>query len=363
MSPCLRGEFGVTTIDVHARPPFGFSEEKALRARGIALPYVQLETYFDVLAVPTREGSYEQPRPVIYEPHPPPAPAESPEVLKVGLASIFTDLHDVKWEGDSTRFWGARINDARIDLVRRRLAWVLRTAVAEGINLLVLPELNLDADLAEQFEHFWARERGPDLMVAVVGLTHRAEENGSGYRNAPLVFTGAGPLSWPYWKHDAVQFPFPEGMRVEALGDGPQYVAAIDTPLGRLCVVICKDALHHHVQDAVYALRASLLVVPSMTSWTSTDDFMKFAQTVAAANHGVMIFCNSAVHVRGQGNAAMLGFVHPSIRHRRDGIPSHSLPHDEAQATLAVYSLPASHRIAAGESMSMQVRYATELAG
>lgn len=343
-----------------ARPSLGITEETAPPTYGISLQHVQLESYFDVLTAPTRAGQYQPLKPVIYVPQMAPDLVESPDVLKVGLASILMDLSDIEWEMDETRFWGTQIAHDRRELARGRLNWVLQTAVKEGVNFLVIPELNLDEDLARQFEQFWARDRGADLMVAVVGLTHRAEADGLGYRNAPLVFTGSGALPWPYWKYEPVRFKFPSGDRTEALGSRPEYLAAIDTPIGRMCVLICKDALQTQILDAVCALRASLLVIPSMTSAKSSDSFLHSARLIAAANHGVTIFCNSAVHIRGKSNPEGLGFVHPNVRYHQADVPRHTLPRDDAQATLAVYSMPRSHKIASGERPAVKVHSATQ---
>lgn len=305
---------------------------------GITLVHLQLESYFSSLAVTPSSVEYARPKPSIYRPW----RREGPLLKKitVGLASILRSVDDVHWQHDLTRFWGVSIAEPARELVKRRLRWALGTAVGAGVNCLVIPELNLDVELESELHRFWGSNvrRKSEMIMIVAGRTHREHQKDATFKNAPLVLLGEGVVPWPYWKEEPAIANFPElGERSEALGAAPGHVVAMDTPAGRVCVMICKDALMPKYLEAALALRSTLVVIPSMTSSGSVTRFEDVAKTIAAANRGTTVFCNSSVHIRSSEETGTLGFVHPGVRFSRGALPRHSVPDQGASVILAVY--------------------------
>jgi hypothetical protein len=160
------------------------------------------------------------------------------------------------------------------------------------------------------------------------------------------VITHSGPLRWDYCKRFAARWD----NKREALSGAPAPLVALDTPMGRIAVLICGDLLLDQAQAAVAELRASFVAVLSMTSAGSIGNFEAQARRLAASTHGLTLLCNSSVHVRskGHGERRTLGFACPHTREENGADPELLLEHQltpatenepQTEATVAVYTL------------------------
>jgi predicted amidohydrolase len=321
-------------------PALGTSlpDPKVPRERGLIPDYLELEAYFSNLAVMPRRHPPEQPAAL----HPEPLCSSGTGRWRVGIVSVLTSDEDVEWREENRRFWATSLRESTKPMIEARLRWVLRRCQALRADLVLVPELNADDDLRnivlEELAGWKPRDaRSPHHPMVIMGRLH--EPVGPGlYLNRPEVITRSGTLRWDYFK----RFPAEWKDKREALCEDCPVVMAMDTPLGRIAVVICGDLLLDQVRDALIDLRVSVIVVLSMTSAGSITDFQASAAALTASTHALTLFCNSSVHLRWDGHEQTerrtLGFVHAHTRQGRPPVTEHLL-NLETDATAAVYSL------------------------
>jgi Carbon-nitrogen hydrolase len=326
-------------------PALGYARSSTAYPPAATVPaeYMIIDAMFLNLTVPPWPPDADGLRPALYAPPGILALRQLPrEQIKIGLASIFSGFDNVDWQHDDAEFWGRKVAAHHQAAVRKRLEWVFNEATRHSLDLLIFPELNLDEELEEHLITSWARARRlPRPTVVIGGRLHRLVAGTTRYRNQPLVLTQDGILDWPYWKNAPTLYTFDDGKeRAEALAHDGRYVVALDTPVGRLCIVICLDALHKTTVRAIAALRASVVIIPSMTSASSIEKFRTTARELAETSHAITIFCNSSIHLRKSDDAMReaLGFVHSNVRHGARKLPTHRLPGSMAQAVLALYT-------------------------
>jgi len=306
--------------------------------------YALLDQYFRHLTVPPLLVDRNPLMPALFAPPPLQPVHAAPERISIGLVSIFSDLQDVSWSIDDATFWGESTDPSRRGDIQKRLAWALTEATKSGVDIIVIPELNLDKHLEEFLHTTWAelRHTGSPLLL-VGGLLHRqSDDTPNRYRNQPIFLTQDGNLLWPYWKREPMRVAFPDGIhRAEALIDNCTHVVSLDTVLGRMCIVICRDFMLDTTFRAIAATRANLVIVPAMTTKESVHDFKSKARNLADVSHAITIFCNSSVHLRRlkRPSTGVLGFVHPNTRQSLNSLASHHLPSPDAVAVLAIYRL------------------------
>ncbi|GGK92634.1 carbon-nitrogen hydrolase [Salinibacterium xinjiangense] len=149
-----------------------------------------------------------------------------------------------------------------------RITEAIAQAVSDGVQLLVLPELAttgyylvsreaaLAASLRTDAPQFtrWAAMLAPDTVV-VVGF---AERRGDIAYNSAAVLSSGGLLALYRKVH-----LWDEEKSIFAAGDETQPV--VETPLGRIGVLICYDLEFPEVPRSLALRGAELLVVP--TNW------------------------------------------------------------------------------------------------
>jgi len=278
---------------------------------------------------------------------------------RVAMCSILADVYDVDWRAAAGLFSGSALRNPR---VRARLEWALEHCDRFEPDVIVIPELNVDAELKEVIQEWLAREpRGPDAVwpLVVYGALHTPDPGGAaGYRNQPGLLTPARELEWDYWKVNPVYNPA-DGT-YENLGGGPPHVVAVDLPMGRVAVLICKDFLTGAVRRAVAQLRPTLLVVPAMTKPGSVEWFRNHAHDFASSLRCVTLFCNSSILLRAKlaatppkggalggsppkesADGGTLGVLQVNTRVRH-GPASHPLGLTPSTAVLGLYTLSTS---------------------
>lgn len=263
--------------------------------------------------------------------------------FRVATLSILADMHDVSWEDDDHRFWGDRLK--RPKEVYERLDWALQKCREERADLIVLPELNADEEIRRQLADMFAPgEGGHTPQLIVCGALHQIENAERGtYKNRPWVMTRAGQLDWDYWKRERNIENLPHGKRTEALGSVPPHVLAIDLPIGRVAVAICKDMLDASFRQAIEQLRTNVMILISMTGTEAARSFRQHARDMAASSWMVTVYCNSSIHHRWplhkEHSARPLSFLHPNTQISFEDIPSYELPGENVQAAVGMYTL------------------------
>lgn len=275
---------------------------------------------------------------------------------RVAMLSILADVDDVDWQAAGGVFRGTRLRNSR---VRARLEWALEKCDELAPDVIVIPELNVDEDLAEVLRRWMESEpRGRDAVspLMVYGALHTPSPAGAvGYRNRPVLLTPAREIEWDYWK--VVPVYNSRDHTYENLAGRPSHVVAIDLPAGRVGVLVCKDFLTTAVRRSMEQLRPTLMIVPAMTSPGSVERFRVHALDYAAALRCVTVFCNSSVLLRQELAASTaqaregteqtdpafphggtLGVVQVNTR-MRNAPASHPLRLTPSTAVLAVYTI------------------------
>lgn len=305
--------------------------------------YLEMEQYFGRLSVSARkEGELPRALHVLSE------QGGGARPWRVALVSVLSRADELDWqkpEGEhDRRFWASGFRSPRTrESVRARLIQAMDLCREHRADLILIPELNTDAEIRETLVQL-LRERpaGPGRLhpMVIAGCLHEpVEGEPRAFRNRPAVLTRDGQIPWGYHKVAAAEWDD----RREALCERAPEVLALDTPMGRIAVVICLDFITPPVVEAVTDLRASVVVVLSMTSAGSVNLFDKKAAELAAATHAVTLFCNSSVLLRGHRHTARtprtLGFAYPHTAGSPRPLCAHRLRVARAGATVAVYEL------------------------
>jgi hypothetical protein len=329
------------------RPWPSFRNEPALNAAaepppyGLPLRYLRMERYFAHLAASPNatRGPVTSTLHVASDR----GRRRSENGWKVAMLSILT-AGDVEWSFSTGAFHGSRFADGASEKVSRRLAWALEECSREKVQVIMIPELNVDAGLRAMIAERLAAWPAAERPLVVAGGLH--EPSGAGFRNRPYVWARGEELSWAYVKSEPVLLRGgADGVEhLEHLAAEPeQRMVSLDIALGRVAVVVCKDFLMDDVQRALIEIRANVVIVVAMTSGGSVSDFTATARGLAARSGAVTLFCNSSLHHRRplcrDGDASRaLGFAHPNTRTRLERIPMHSLDSEGTEAVVGLYT-------------------------
>lgn len=345
--PRPRRAFNTDGVDLHAEAP----------TSGVRHDYLTLERhYLAHLSAPLHS------EPTRYAPALHPASDRSQSGTRnewrVAMVDILGDLQEVAWEPDGTVFRGCCLTPAKERAVLDRLERALEFVKPHAVDYVLLPELTGAPKVLTRLEEF-AVTHGDGTLFGrpwvIVGAMHVPVPGHTRlYRNQPHIFTPQGRLGWDYWKSDPVQFSFdgespgkdssaalkadekkPKVYQEEALGRGYPPIVAIDGPMGRLAVIICKDFLLDEVRMRLVELRANVIAVLAMTSPGSVQEFSLLARGFAARSRAVTMFCNTGVHYRGGKSLPALGIIHGNTK---SSTKSHALP-EGASAVAQVYVL------------------------
>ncbi|HEX2204197.1 MAG TPA: hypothetical protein VHG91_12895, partial [Longimicrobium sp.] len=295
-------------------PPFGTHRaRRAARPPITAVPvdYVRLEEYFSHLAV-ARHDTAREPSPMLLRGR----RHLGRKKWRVAMVSVLSDFWDVEWRAEGHWFSGARLAEGARERVVARLRWALDRCQKERADLVLLPELTVDDGLREVIQG-WLEQvpRGDDDLfpLVVFGGVHEPAEGADGrFRNRPWVLRpgadrAAQALAWDYAKSEPLVGAFPgrPGEYTEALLREPGRVVAMDTPLGRVALVVCKDFLMDDCRVALSEMRYNVLLVVSMTNARSIGAFLDTARALAGGTGAVTVFCNSSIHHREEERARL----------------------------------------------------------
>lgn len=270
---------------------------------------------------------------------------DRPSEWKIALLSILSSFGDLDIRLTRDRFSLSSLSNDRRHVVEARLAWALAEAARHQSDLVVIPELNADTEL-QRFLVAKVREffREAPWPICVLGELH--VKDSPGYRNRPIIVTGSGQTPWPYTKINPMMYENDGASYVEDLRRRRPKLVAMDTPAGRVAVLICLDFTKGEFKEALRNTRANLVIVPSMTTPASIADFVSEARQLCADNGAVTVFCNSSLHLRRpekqKGQELLLGFIHPHAK--TSHISKHSLPDGLSDVVVGLYTVPVSGR-------------------
>ena len=307
--------------------------------KGLPMDYLNLEAQFQHLSAPP--STTRPVRPALHTAGRRGVPRESPleDPLGVAVVDVISSREELRLRGAPPVIWVEGIRQKarvyrRVDLALARLH-----RSGRRIDLLVMPEFAADEAITARVHAFLrdhASARGHD-PYAVLGSPHERElvagEPTGMFVNRPRVVCREGVLSWDYWKAEYYQGDLERGLgaRREALGAPPDRVVAIDTPIGRLAVLMCKDFLESTYFRALQHTRATIVVVPSLTDHDSAATFLQSARRLAGSNLAVTVFANCALSAREHCHdepdawSNPLSFIHPSFPIDDDLCPRYCL--------------------------------------
>lgn len=221
--------------------------------------------------------------------------AKRRESFRIALCPLACDAHPqfeidpqgelfYAWEPDSMR---------NPDVLHEHLRDLVRAAREQQVHLLVLPELTVHPDARGVLTSL-LRERGSRWPYGVIAGSFHVwrRESGDGTEtvrvNESLLLDHFGRPLLSHWKRGKFRvldrdvhampafFPFrPAELKREIFEDisWGKFLEVLETPLGRLAVLICADGIdrdtHHHFLPVVKSLRPDLLFVVAMSSETA----------------------------------------------------------------------------------------------
>jgi predicted amidohydrolase len=213
---------------------------------------------------------------------------ESPDTqsrCRVGLAQIDVPLESFTPKGEGL----VAMRPDAVPRVAEKLAETLERASAQHVELLLFPELSLDAGLSALFAPLcgWARKTG---SYVVPGAFHVPET----HANVCRVIGPTGVL-WQQEKHIPAIFTvdgrrISEGIRSSAR----RRVIIADTRFGRIAVAICRDFLDLDLRVALRNADPPVDIVLNPAFTPVTADFEAAHFEARRSLYAYCLFCNAA---------------------------------------------------------------------
>lgn len=202
---------------------------------------------------------------------------------RVGLAQIGEPSH-VFVPSDSGLF---RLPSTLVEAVRDKIARYVERAAAEGVALLVFPEMSIDLNHPE-LEALMLELASRHEMVLVAGGYHDERSRS----NVCRIFGPEGEM-WQQRKHiPAVLRMGAETIREPIATPGQPLFVVAGTPVGRVSVAICRDFLELRVALRNSEPAVDLVLNPAFTPVTS--DFEAAHFEARRALYATTVFCNYA---------------------------------------------------------------------
>jgi hypothetical protein len=213
------------------------------------------------------------------------------------------------------------------DEVNEQLKNILRFAISERVNIIVLPELTVAQSGRETVKEFlMSQAYNPVIMMVIAGSYHIKSETGE-YVNEAVFFGYDGRyvcghegtpenlryVEWRQRKANAFNLIAKdiEKLRTaqnsslqrlsQILPDGTtesyemitesREIVLMDTPLGRMAVAICRDFIATEFFSCLQDCRVDMVFVPAMTSKLS--EFEKRCQDLGRSNQAAVFIANS----------------------------------------------------------------------
>jgi predicted amidohydrolase len=201
-----------------------------------------------------------------------------------------TDLTcDVRQEEGS--FFNVRPSDEALQCAR--LLKLLNAAEREAIQILVLPELCLTAEVRSAVSAWYAQEPR-QLRLALVGSEHLLDEGEPRNRSTTLGWGLSAP-----WCHNKITPLNLWGMLREAIVTAPSRIRICYCGDWTFATLICKDFLDPNLESLLRQLRVRLLLVCALSE--KMDGFEVQAQHLAYAAQTTVIVANLPLNADAAG--------------------------------------------------------------
>jgi pimeloyl-ACP methyl ester carboxylesterase/predicted amidohydrolase len=211
--------------------------------------------------------------------------SETQPRCRVGLAQIDVPLESFAPAGDGL----VGLRPESVPGLQRKLDEMLARAAARHIELLLFPELSLDASLPELYEPLarFARTTG---AYVVPGAFHAPSRQA----NLCRVIGPAGIL-WEQEKHIPALFEL-DGRRVtEGIRPQPQRrVTVADTRFGRIAIAICRDFLDLDLRVELKNADPPVDIILNPAFTPVTADFEAVHFEARRSLYAYCLFCNAA---------------------------------------------------------------------
>lgn len=160
-----------------------------------------------------------------------------------------------------------QVRRAHDPTVEDALNEAVETARSAAVDMLLLPELALEAASLDHLKALLRRGQGRSPSLVVVGLCHADSDRPPLVWNEAVVLDGAGTELFRHRK--LAPFSTGEGGRLdgERLDPGGT-VTVLATPVGNVAVLICKDLFDARPEPALLAGYVTWLLVPSLSPKT-----------------------------------------------------------------------------------------------
>jgi pimeloyl-ACP methyl ester carboxylesterase/predicted amidohydrolase len=204
---------------------------------------------------------------------------------RVGLAQIDVPFESFVPAGDGM----VAMRAEAVPQVARQLLQTLERAAARRIELLLFPELALDARREELLSLLveWARANG---AYVVPGAFHVPEA----HANVCRVIGPSGIL-WEQEKHIPAIFTVDGRRMTEGIrGSARRRLAIADTRFGRIAVAICRDFLDLDLRVALRNADPPVDIVLNPAFTPVTADFEAAHFEARRSLYAYCLFCNAA---------------------------------------------------------------------
>ncbi len=156
------------------------------------------------------------------------------------------------------------IRPVDLDRQRRDINRLIGLATQAGADIVVLPELSVTEELANELEHWVRRTDGPRVLV-VGSYHHRHRDRTPPFadrnRNTALIWVRGHDHPFTHDKHSAGDSPIAEDIQPE--GWPELRVHVIDG--WHLVIAVCRDLLNPEAVHALTSIGANLVLVPAMS--------------------------------------------------------------------------------------------------
>lgn len=219
----------------------------------------------------------------------------------------------------------------------RRLAEVVKLAVAHDVRLLVLPELCVDKRARAELCGLLSDDSTGTVIGIVAGSFHDFEGEGAPCNAAP-VLVRQGRALWTQEKRGSMSLSAEEVLRAPTAFDSVPVTMAqeiredirqtsdifvLDADIGRLAVLLASHATCAEAAELARAARADFLLVASMSM--RPDEFPAFAETLAEQGTSTLVVLSelggsvrSALH---PGESPLLALAHLALPQLHGGAP------------------------------------------
>jgi pimeloyl-ACP methyl ester carboxylesterase/predicted amidohydrolase len=213
------------------------------------------------------------------------AASETQPRCRVGLAQIDVPWESLAWTSDGL----VTLRPEALPGVARKLTETLERAAARHVELLLLPELSVDAALPALYELLAAYTRTTGAYV-VPGAFHVPSRQASLCR----VIGPAGIL-WEQEKHIPAIVAL-DGRRVTEGIRPPtrRRVAIADTRFGRVAIAICRDFLDLDLRVELKNADPPVDIVLNPAFTPVTSDFEAAHFEARRSLYAYCLFCNAA---------------------------------------------------------------------